>query len=45
MTTSAYTRGREQLAGAAPRAARIDPDFEIWNQHCPPQCVNGRIYQ
>ena len=42
---SAYTRGREQLAELRLVQREIDPDFEIWNQHCPPQCVNGRIYQ
>lgn len=41
----AYTRGREQLAELRLVQREIDPDFAIWNQHCPPQCVNGRIYQ
>lgn len=41
----AYTRGREQLAELRLVQREIDPDFAIWNQHCPPQCVNGRGYQ
>lgn len=42
--TDKAQRGRAQLRELRLVQREVDPDFAIWNQHCPKQCVNGARY-
>ena len=37
----AWVRGSAERHALRTMAAQLDPDFEIWNQHCPAQHRNG----
>jgi hypothetical protein len=39
-----YRRGRDELEQLRATQQRIDRNFQVWNQHCDPQCMNGRAY-